>query len=143
MDPVVEEALIRAFIVPAKRQRYLDKLSSPKARRKFLAEHLYHMGDLDDRYAERLDDRIPLVEHATRRAAHIDAIYELLRGRGAPPPCYVISTGELDGQHGDLHDVLERVVGLFEGTLISCLPGRLAYFEGEGPRERYILERSE
>jgi len=33
------------------------------------------------------------------------------------------------------------VVGWHDGTFISCIPGKLAYFEGEGLNERYILER--
>ena len=31
-----EEALVRAFIVPERRARYLDKLASPKARQEFM-----------------------------------------------------------------------------------------------------------
>jgi hypothetical protein len=27
------------------------------------------------------------------------------------------------------------------GTLLSCIPGKLAYYEGEGPSDRCILER--
>jgi len=27
------------------------------------------------------------------------------------------------------------------GTLLSCIPGRLGYFEGEDPGERYVLAR--
>jgi hypothetical protein len=135
MDPVVEEALIRAFIVPAKRQRYLDKLGSPKARRKFLNENIHHMGDLDERYAEKLDP------HQSRDQSLVTRIYDRLRERGAPSRCYVISTGDLDGHEGELHEVLETVVGTFQGTFISCIPGRLAYFEGEWENDRYILER--
>jgi hypothetical protein len=41
----------------------------------------------------------------------------------------------------ELHEVLEAVVGRFQGTFVSCIPGRLAYFEGERENDRYILER--
>ena len=41
-----------------------------------------------------------------------------------------------------LHDALNDVVGSSDGTFVSCIPGKLAYFEGEEPNERYILERS-
>jgi hypothetical protein len=34
---------------------------------------------------------------------------------------------------------LKEVVGYGMGTLISCIPGRLAYFESED--ERYILQK--
>jgi hypothetical protein len=138
-----EEALIRAFIVPAKRQRYLDKLSSPKARQQFIADNLYHMADLDERYTERLKIHRPLVAFEARRASYIDALYALLRDRGAPSRCYVVSATELDGQEADLREALERVRGSSEGTFISCIPGRLAYFEGETPDQQYILQRSD
>jgi hypothetical protein len=138
-----EEALIRAFIVPAKRQRYLDKLSSPKTRQQFIADSLYHMRDLDQRYTEKAEIHTPLVEFEARRASSIDALYELLRDRGAPSRCYVVSTTELDGQEADLREALDRVCGSCEGTFISCIPGRLAYFEGETPDQKYILQRSD
>jgi len=138
-----EEALIRAFIIPEKRRRYLDKLNSPKTRQTFIAENLYHMGDLDERYTEKLDIHTPLAEFEDRRDSYIDAIYKLLRDRGAPSRCYVISTTELDGQDVDLREALDRVRGSSEGTLISCVPGRLAYFEGETPDQQYILQRSD
>jgi hypothetical protein len=46
---------------------------------------------------------------------------------------------KLDGQEVDLETALEKTVGSQEGTLISCVPGRLGYFEDEDGR--YILER--
>jgi hypothetical protein len=46
---------------------------------------------------------------------------------------------ELDGQEVDLETALEKIVGSQEGALISCVPGRLGYFEDEDGR--FILER--
>jgi len=140
-----EEAIIRAFIAPDRRERYLSRLSSPKTRQKFMAKHFHHMADLDERYAERLDPGMPLVEFERRGEAHLDKIYELLRSRGAPSRCYVMSaSSDVDGQEVDLRAALEDVVGGYnDGTFLSCIPGRLASFEGEGPNERYVLERSE
>ena len=37
---------------------------------------------------------------------------------------------------------LADVVGHNDGTFISCIPGRLAYFEGEGLNERHVLQGS-
>jgi hypothetical protein len=36
---------------------------------------------------------------------------------------------------------LDAVVGRGMGAFLSCIPGRLAFFEAEGPGERYILDR--
>jgi hypothetical protein len=137
-----EEALVRAFIVPERRARYLDKLASPKARQEFMARHFHHMKDLDPRFARRIDPHRPLVEWEKRHDAHIEQILQLLRNAGASDRCYVISaSSDLDGQETNLEEALYAVVGWNDGTFISCVPGKLAYFEGEELNERYILQR--
>jgi len=42
-----------------------------------------------------------------------------------------------------LEATLDETVGYVDGTIISCIPGRLAYFEGEENGARYILERAQ
>lgn len=127
-----EESLINAFVRPAKRARFIEFLGSPKRRPKFLA-NLYHFGDLDSRYMVPIP---PAEQHAKNIAA-------LLTARGAPSSCHVISANaKLDGRDLNLVEVLEQVVGFGEGTLISCIPGRLGYFEGESPNDRFILQRA-
>lgn len=141
-DSAEEETLVRAFIVRERRARYLDKLSSPKARQEFMGRHFHHMMDLDPRFARRLDPRRPLVGFEKRRDAHVAWIFDLLRNAGASDRCYVISaSSELDGQEANLREALDAVVGWYDGTFISCVPGKLAYFEGEELNERYILQR--
>jgi hypothetical protein len=39
----------------------------------------------------------------------------------------------------DLLAALELVIGSGLGTVISCIPGKLAYYEGELPGDRYVL----
>jgi len=63
-----------------------------------------------------------------------------LRRLGAPETCHIISEGKLDGEEMHLGSALKEVVGGGLGTVISCVPGRLGYFEGE-LRERYILQK--
>jgi len=133
-----EEAFIRAFVRRDKRNLILDWLGEP--REDFLAM-LFDM-PLDERYVEVLDPRMPLVEYAKRREAHTDKIHSLLRDRGAPSRCYVISLNNpFDGQEVDLPEVLGTVVGELDDTLLSCLPGRLVYGEDHHPNQRFILER--
>lgn len=57
---------------------------------------------------------------------------------GAPETCHVI--GERDGEDMNLLTTLEQLVGYGTGTVLSCIPGKLAYFEGE-IRERFLLVR--
>jgi hypothetical protein len=67
---------------------------------------------------------------------------KLLRAHGAPADCYVLSEKkDLDGHTVPLEAALDAVVGRGMGALLSCIPGRLGYFEGEVSGERYVLER--
>ncbi len=58
---------------------------------------------------------------------------------GAPESCHFIG-GEHDGEDVELLSALKEVVGYGTGTVLSCVPGKLAYFEGE-IRERFLLVR--
>jgi hypothetical protein len=60
---------------------------------------------------------------------------------GAGSKCRVTSENlDLDGREMDLDAALKETIGYGMGTIISCIPGRLAYFEDEDVR--YILQRS-
>jgi|SRR5215213_1092516 len=126
-----EVEFVRHFVVPARRERYLSLLDSRKGRTKFLFA-LNHFKDLDMR-------RASLVSPSAQNPDHIET---LLRQRGAADRCNVTSSNpETDGSQMFLRDALEQTVGQGCGTIISCIAGRLAYFEGEEKNERYILER--
>jgi hypothetical protein len=133
MAPELEQetALIRAFIVRAKQERLVELLGKPKQRRDVLRT-LYHFADLDPRFNSRVPARDDTAE----------GIEAHLRSRGAPGLCYVISTDSaLDGKRVTLRAALTQIHGLGHGTLLSCVPGQLGYFEGEEPGERYLLHR--
>lgn len=127
-----EESVVKAFVVPRKRDRMLSLLANPKRRRTAL-NALYHFRDLDDRFVLPLPPR-----HHTP-----EGIADALRSYGAPDRCWVISTdGSLDAREMLLDEALAAIVGYGEGNLISCVPGKLAFFEGEGPKDRCILRRA-
>jgi hypothetical protein len=126
-----EEQFARAFIVPAKRDRYLTLLESKGGRTKLL-NGFSHCHDLDPRYATL----IPATQQSD------SAIESLLRRKGAPETCYVMSDNrDIDGREMSLSEALSEIVGCGGGTFISCVPGKLGYFELEDLSERYILER--
>lgn len=128
-----EEEFFRYFIIPAKRDRYLSLLQSRKGRRK-VTEGLNHPKDLDMKYATRLPSN----------AQTVTQIEVLLKAKGAPNDCFIISSNQdIDRSEMLLRDALEYTVGQGLGTIISCLPGKLAYFEGEEQNERYIFKRFE
>jgi hypothetical protein len=64
---------------------------------------------------------------------------EMLQQRGAPEQCCVVSESVgLDARTLPLKEALELIIGMSTGTLVSCIPGRLGYFEGEDTGERFI-----
>lgn len=124
-----EEAAIRAFVTPDRQDRYLVFLSNPKGRAKFTAE-LAHFRALNIKYARTIP---PNQQNAPSVAG-------LLRSKGAGSQCWVISEDpKVDARQMDLETALRATIGRGMGTIISCVPGRLAYFENED--SRYILER--
>jgi len=125
-----EPQLIRAFILPQRQSRYLELLANPR-RRHDLTRELAHFKHLDPNYAFTLP---PGRKWATD-------ICELLKSKGAPEICYAISEdNDIDGKELALRDALDTIVGGGIGTFLSCVPGRLAYFEDEDGR--FILERT-
>ena len=126
------EAELAKLIVPAKRSRFSEMLKSKKKRRK-LVDSLYHYRDLDRRFIVP----IPKNNHTAKDIGNI------LRKLGAPETCHIISTiSEIDGKECDLQETLHSIVGAEEGTLLSCIPGVLGYYEGESEGDRYILKRT-
>jgi hypothetical protein len=125
-----EESTIRAFIVAASQARWLGALASRKRRRGFL-DRLNHCRDLDERFA-------------TPVASDVDVI-AALRTLGSPTICYVMSDfATIDGLEMSLDEAVNQAESGGWGTIISCIPGRLAYYSDEaGSRRRMLLERFE
>ena len=122
---------VNTFVQPEKQERYIGFLRSLKNRRKFLDE-LYHFKDFAPTCMFDLSGKIDSCE----------GLLSDLRRRGAPDNCYVISAHPyLDGVTRPLKDAISEVFSLIDGTLIFCIPGQLAYYEGEAPKNRYILHR--
>jgi hypothetical protein len=126
-----EAGFVNSFVVPERRARLLGLLSRPKSRQKQL-RRLDHSPDLDPRSCTQLP--------AGRQS--VADIAALLRSHGAPDQAYVLSSyPKFDGQQLPLDQALANIVGFGSGSVISCVPGRLAYYEGESPRERYLLRK--
>ncbi len=127
------ESLICLLLAKTHRARYRQQLAkgAGKARDKFV-DGLNHSLEVDDRFARKVPASTDTVEW----------ILDELRRRGAPEACYVISTNpDLDSRAMPLAEALGEVHAMHMGTLISCIPGQLAYYEGEDPHERYVLHR--
>jgi hypothetical protein len=126
-----EEEFVESFVQRARRERVRLGVANPKKRRKFVHEFAHHGTYI--LAPECLRSIKPSQQNP-------DSIFAILRGLGAPDTCHLISEGSLDGEEMELLSALNEVVGRGMGTVISCLPGQLGYFEGE-LRERYILQK--
>ena len=128
---VHEEQFAHSFITPEKRDRYLSMLNSKRGRKK-LRDGLYHCRDLDSRFAHL----VPTGEQ------YSESIERVLKSKGASDKCYLFSADDkFDGREMQLSEALLWIVGSNSGTFISCIAGKLGYFEFEDASERYILEK--
>jgi hypothetical protein len=122
-----EEATVRAFISRPRRPRWLESLVSMDRRARFL-DRLNHCQDFDERYVKSLPSNADVVA--------------ILKAGGAPASCYVVSATEaLDGRELPLVQAVEEASQGGRGTIISCLPGQLAYYYDECGERRFLLER--
>lgn len=123
-----EEVTIHAFIASHRRDRWLLKLESNRHRGEIL-DRLNHCADLDPRNARWL-------------ASNTDVV-GLLKSHGAPEVCYVLSACEsIDGREMPLEEAVAKTESGGWGTLVSCIPGRLAYYYDEGGARRALLTRN-
>lgn len=129
---VHEQAIVRAFIRKDKQERSLFLLSNPERRRKF-TDGLAHFKWLDMRFAHR-------IPASTAHTA--GELISLLRRKGAGQMVWVVSEyAPIDGRETSLEEAMEQTWGLCMGTILSCVPGKLAFFRGEDMRSEYLLER--
>jgi hypothetical protein len=128
MSIELEIQIIKAFLTPT-----IGFLTSKKGRMKLL-DKLYHFDDFDP----------TCIVELSAACNSANGLIAELRRRGATDEVYVMSVAEeLDGVSGPIEDVIQEVFESVEGTIVSCLPGTLAYYEGEAPNNRFILHRPE
>jgi hypothetical protein len=137
-----EAAVIRAFVQRDKQERFLGFLASAKNRKKF-TESLSHFRWFDQRFAAPLQwkvDQDPKLTPWEKHVSEIENIYRSLKSKGGGLTYWVISEdSEIDGREMDLREALEHVSGRQIGTILSCVSGKLAYFESED--ETLLLSR--
>jgi hypothetical protein len=123
-----EHSLI-AFVKRSKRDRYREILSNPRLRHKF-TNQLAHFTDFDPKYRLSIpSDKL-----------FVGNIALELQRRHSPKIVFAISEDPtLDQKEFPLVEALKQIVGRGIGTVLSCIPGCLAFVETED--ERFILER--
>ena len=117
-----------AFVVAAKRERLLRLLSGRRRSAGVVA--LAHPDCIDLSRASAWTSGDPV------------ELADLLRAAGAPAEVYLISNYDvLDHRTMMLTGASAAVLNLGLGTVISAIPGKLAFYEGEyGKGSRYVLK---
>lgn len=70
-----------------------------------------------------------------------EIIYGKLKKLGAPEKVFVLASSEGVKAEVDLKEALDETVGHNSGTIISCIAGKLAFWESDDMNYRYILHR--
>lgn len=121
-----------AFLVEPTRRRMETLLELGEKRRAKARSLLDHAVRLDPRYAQ----------HLTGSDAFTAQVEAMLAKRGAPATCYVLAAGsDLDGRVMPLGEALDAIIGMGNGAFVSCIPGRLGFFEYESMQSSYLLQR--
>jgi hypothetical protein len=126
-----EEAFVKAFITSEKQARWAQFLSSSKRRKEILARLNHNLP-----YIPAFGAEVPGTQDFPGE------LEKLLKAKGAGPTCHVIVDGlKIDGREFPLSEALTQICMHEFGAVLSCIPGRLAYYKPESPNRGIILER--
>lgn len=119
-----------AFLAEPTRRRMETLLELGEKRRRDVRALLDHSVRIEPRFCKHLTDGEAL-------PASVEAN---LRKRGAPATCHVLSANTgLDGRELPLPEALFAIIGMGDGAFVSCIPGRLGFYEGEQAKSSYLL----
>jgi len=126
-----EEAFVKAFLLSEKRARWAQYLGNAKRRKEVLHQLNHNLP-----YAPALATEVPGQQDFPGE------LERLLKEKGAGPTCHVIVDGlKIDGRELPLSEALHAICLNPFGAVLSCIPGRLAYYKPESPGPGIILER--
>jgi hypothetical protein len=137
MNKEIEEIIVKSFFAKRLQDRVMFELFSKKDKRRDALGRLCHNYTTTLREEYMFEIQPPNSDY--------QEIASLLKKQGAPNECYVISWNEeVDGKHLPLNEALKKVVGYGMPSIVSCIEGKLAYFEAEqesGSAPRFIIKR--
>ena len=122
---------MQAFLLSGKRARFIQHLTDRKRRQEMLS----HLSD-DLPYMPGFATEVPGAQDFPAE------LEKLLLAKGAGPTCHIIAEGlKADGRELPLREALTLVCMHERGAILSCLPGRLAYYKPGSPAPGILLER--
>jgi hypothetical protein len=136
MNRETEEIIVKTFFIKGIQQRTLFELTSNKHRHSRIA-----------RITDPLDCfRKDFIFEVPKPNSDPEEIEKILKRQGAGKMCYVMTSiiSDMDGKKLPLNEALENLIWCGMPFIISCIPDKLLYFQGEqsyGPPQRFILKR--
>lgn len=113
-----EIAFIQNFVVKEKQDRMLAIRHNRKKLRLLLAH--------------KIELKKQFVHFLKNDEAKAENLYLMLKKYGASDICYTIcENSKYDYQEVNLKEVLSKILNRDFGIIISCIPGKLAYYQGE------------
>ena len=124
-----ERLLISAFVIKERQERYINLIATKKGRVKFRT-YIPHFRDLNVKFS------IPLP------SLQLDSqLHDLLKAEGAFDTCYVISeNSRYDMQSLSIAIATKQFFNSGIAFFLSCIPGKLVYYEGEDTNQRFLLK---
>ena len=128
-----EEQFVQSFIQKERRERCFFLLSRAEKHRTFTTQ-LAHFPWLDERFSAAIPAS---VAHTSKE------LVALLKQKGAGMSVWVISEdSSIDGRELPVQNAMDSIWGSFKGTILSCIPGRLAFYHGEEMKSERLLQHS-
>jgi len=124
-----EVAFIKAFIVKEKQERLLALVQNKKSRKKFCLL-LAHNIEINTKFTHPLK----------KEGDNGGQVHGLLKKHGAPDICHIIcENSKYDNKEMQLKEALHELFTTDFGCIISCIPGKLAFYQGEDAFSRVLL----
>lgn len=124
-----ESLLIDSFIIKSRQHRYIELINSRKGRIKF-RKYIAHFKDLNE----------DLALNVSAICNSYDQVFSLLISKFDIDRCYCISeNSKYDQREFFLSDALKELYNSGISYFLSCIPGKLVYYEGEDFNRQLIL----
>jgi hypothetical protein len=124
----------KRFFIPNRRARLVYCFESGSDKQRWSALRDFEQSvTLDPRYMQSVANRTA------------ETIVQQLEEYGATGTCYLVSNDlhGLDGKTMSLPDGILSAYNSPSGTMVSCIAGQLAYFDGEDENDRWIIRRTD
>lgn len=128
-----ETAFIKTFIIKEKQERLLALIQNKKSRKRFRLL-LAHNIEVNKKYVQILKTE----------EINIEYLRQLLKKYGSPNTCHIMcENSNYDDKEMTLNEALNEFINRDISFIMSCIPGKLAYFQGEGFAKKIILFNQE